>query len=192
MFADVAGSHCLPETLKKCQPKRSYFGLTPDGLPCQKVSYRFQGKYLLCGTRTRDAPLAVSSFMFSCSNSFKWGSLHEWRFSISKCVQKLKDNPVCPELWPGLQGQLNTSLGFVTSLPLKKTRSSIGTDRGSGSTRPMLYPPPPLGLSHTPPPPVKYQVKDVTPPPSLGNVTPNGCCHIPHILVTPMDFITPL
>ncbi len=31
---------------------------------------------------------------------------------------------------------------FFTSLPLKKEGSSIGTDRDSGLTRPMLYPPP--------------------------------------------------
>ena len=36
-----------------------------------------------------------------------------------------------------------TALKFITSLPLKKSRSSIGADIASGVIRPLVYPPPP-------------------------------------------------
>ncbi len=85
---------------------------------------------------------------------------------------------------------------FITSLPLKKTRSSSGADRGSGSRRPMVVRTPLPCLS---PPPITGQVssQDVTPPLgkchpsitawmlSLPTLTchqpPHGWCHPPHL-----------
>ncbi len=84
--------------------------------------------------------------------------------------------------------QVNRNITFaqvvITSLPLKKARSSIGADRGSGLTRPMLYPPPWM------PPPscqpsTKYIRTKVKPP-------PHGKCYPPMEVATPpMESATP-
>ena len=91
---------------------------------------------------------------------------------------------------------------FFTSLHLKKPRSSIGADHGSGSTRPMV--------ARTPPPfiplPVLHQVKmfppgEMSPPTDMSPlhrsyhplwlVTNHGCCQPPHRHVTPTQMFSP-
>ena len=69
---------------------------------------------------------------------------------------------------------------LITSLPLKKAPSSVGADRGSGETRPMVYPCPPMDA--TTPPLAINQVR--THPPRIY-ATPMKCaiphwtCHLP-------------
>ena len=81
---------------------------------------------------------------------------------------------------------------MITSLPLKKTRSSIGADHGSGSTRPILNSPqwmPPLL-------PAINQIRTkVNPPrdmpPHPWKVLPHETCH-PHDAPPPSDMATPM
>ncbi len=72
---------------------------------------------------------------------------------------------------------------LFTSLPLKKARSSIGADRDSDLTRPMLYPP---SMDATPPPSAGHQPsKDQSQSPH-GNVPPS-----PWNVPPPMEMCNP-
>ena len=99
--------------------------------------------------------------------------------------------------WPqvfidGYFGVLSPHALF-TSLPLKKARSSVGADRGSGLMRPLVYPSP---HGCHPPPAINQVRAKVKPSPPQGYATPHEMCHPPtdapfHWHTTPMKVLPP-
>ncbi len=85
---------------------------------------------------------------------------------------------------PGTPSTVATLADWLcTSLPLKKARSSIGADPGSGLTEPLVFTPPPW----MPPPPLlainQVRTKVKSPPgicqTHMESATPHGKCHLP-------------